>query len=249
MIANTTYYQGARMINSANQLTGNVYQTYSDVFGYFYLKQNNKILAEENARLRAMIEKSYLKFTTNEIIINDTTYKQQYTYIDAQVISSSTGKRNNYLMLNKGFNQGIRKNMAVISSNGIVGIVNNVSAGFSSVMSLLHAETKISAKLKKSNAAGSIIWEGGNFKKGTLSDIPSHIRIFTGDTVITSGFSYDFPEGIVIGTIAEYKINPGDNFYTIKINFSTNFNELGYVYVVKNLFKNELLKLKEAQHE
>ena len=139
MIANNSYYQGARMLNTANQLTGNVYQSYNDVFDYLYLKQNNRILAGENASLRAMIEKSYVKFTTKEIVIHDTLYKQQYNYIDAKVISNSTGKRNNYLMLNKGYNQGVRNNMAVVSSNGIVGIINGVSGNFSSVMSLLHA--------------------------------------------------------------------------------------------------------------
>ncbi|MFZ4412041.1 MAG: rod shape-determining protein MreC [Bacteroidales bacterium] len=249
MIANNSYYHGARMLNTANQLTGNVYQTYNDVFDYFYLKQNNRILAEENAKLRAKIENSYVKFTSSEIMVHDTLYKQQFEYIDAKVISNSTGKRNNYLMLNKGYNQGIRNNMAVVNSTGIVGIVNGVSGNFSSVMSLLHAETKISAKLKNNNATGSVTWEGGSYKKGILTDIPSHIRILTGDTVITSGFSLDFPEGIMIGTIAEYKLTPGDNFYKIKINYSTDFNKLDYVYVVKNMFKDEQLKLKESQHE
>ncbi len=249
MIANNGYYQGARILNTANQLTGGVYLTYNNIFDYLYLKENNRILAEENAQLRAMIEKSYIKFTTDEIIVHDTLYKQQFKYIDAKAISNSIGKRNNYLMLNKGFNQGIRNNMAVISSNGIVGIINGVSDNFSSVMSLLHAETRISAKLKKSNAAGSVTWEGRNYKKGILTDIPSHIRIMIGDTVITSGFSLDFPEGIMIGTIAGYKLNPGDNFYKITINFSTDFKKLDYVYVVKNTFKDEQLKLKESQHE
>jgi len=249
MIANNSYYQGARILNTANQLTGNVYQTYNDVFDYLYLKKNNQLLAEENAQLRAMIEKSYVKFTNKEILVHDTIYKQQFKYIDAKVISNSTGKRNNYLMLNKGYNQGIRNNMAVVSPNGIVGIVNGVSGNFCSVMSLLHAETKISAKLKKTNAAGSVTWEGGSYKKGSLTDIPSHIRFMTGDTVITSGFSLDFPEGIMIGSIAEYNLTPGDNFYKIRINFSCDFNKLDYVYVVKNMFKDEQLKLKESQHE
>jgi rod shape-determining protein MreC len=249
LIANHTFYQGARMFNTANQLTGNIYQTYNNVFDYLYLKENNRLLAEENVRLRNMNEQSFVKFTKGEINVNDTVYRQQYIFVDAKVISNSTGKRNNYLMLNKGFNQGIRNNMAVVSSNGIVGIVNGVSSNFSSVMSLLHSETKISAKLKKNNATGSVSWEGGSYKSGLLADIPSHILIKTGDTVITSGFSLDFPEGIVIGSITSYILNPGDNFYKIKINFSTDFNKLDNVYVIKNLFKEEQLKLKEMQHE
>jgi rod shape-determining protein MreC len=249
LIANNSYYQGARILNTANQLTGNVYETYNNIFDYLDLKENNKILAAENALLHAQIEQSYVKFTTGEIHVNDTTYKQQYKYIDAKIISNSTGKRNNYLMLNKGFNQGIRNNMAVVSPNGIVGIVNGVSANFSSVMSLLHTETKISAKLKKTNASGSVQWDGGSFKTGSLTDIPSHIKFKIGDSVITSGYSLDFPEGIMVGTIAYYKLNSNDNFYKIKINFSTDFNKLDYVYVIKNLFKDEQINLKELQHE
>jgi len=215
LIANHTFYQSARIFNTSNKFTGNIYQTYNNVFDYLYLKENNQLLAEENVRLRNMNEQSFVKFTKGEINVNDTVYRQQYIFVDAKIISNSTGKRNNYLMLNKGFNQGIRNNMAVVSTNGIVGIVNGVSSNFSSVMSLLHAETKISAKLKKNNAAGSVSWEGGSYKSGLLADIPSHILIKTGDTVICSGFSLDFPEGIVIGTIATYKLNPGDNFYKI----------------------------------
>lgn len=249
LLANNSYYQRARMLNTANQFTGSVYESFNNIFDYLDLKENNRILADENARLHAMIEQSYVKYTTNEFVVKDTLYKLQYNYIDAKIISNSIGKRNNYLMLNKGFDQGIRNSMAVVSPNGIVGIVNGVSAHYSSVMSLLHSEIKISAKLKKSNASGSVIWDGGSYKSGSLTDIPSHVKIRTGDTVITSGFSLDFPEGIMIGTISSYKLNPGDNFYKIKINYSTDFNKLDYVYVIKNLFKDEQLKLKETHHE
>ncbi len=248
-IANSSYYQNTRIYNTIFQFTGGVYQTFNNATDYLHLRENNRLLAEENARLRAQIQESYVKLTNKEVYVNDTIYKQQFSYVDAKVISNSIGKRNNYLILNKGYIQGIRSNMAVISSNGIVGIVNNVTANFSSVMSLLHSETKISAKIKKYNATGSVIWEGGSFKKGKLVDIPQHIKFHIGDTVVTSGFSLDFPEGIKIGTITDYSLNPGDNFYDITINFLTDFNKLDYVYIIKNLFKDEQLKLKESQHE
>ena len=249
MIANNNYYQGGRMLNTANQLTGSVYQTYNNIFDYFNLTETNKQLAAENALLHAQIEKSYVKITNKVFNVKDTTYKLQYQYVDAKVISSSTGKRNNYLMLNKGFEQGIRNDMAVISPNGIVGIVNGVSNNFCSVMSVLHGEMKITAKIKKNNYLGTVIWEGGSYKKGTLIDIPSHILILKGDTIITSGHSLDFPEGIPIGTITDYRINSGDNTYRITFNFLPDYKKLDYVYVIRNLFKEEQLKLKGVQHE
>lgn len=249
LIAKNSYYQSSKILNISNQIVGNIYNTYNNIFDYFYLKENNRLLAEENARLHSMIENSYVKFTSKEIRVNDTIYKQQYNYIDAKIISNSTGKRNNYIYLNKGYNQGIRNNMAVICPSGIVGIVNNVTANFCSVISILHSEMKISAKIKKNNSTGSVTWEGGYYKTGLLSDIPSHIKIRTGDTVITSGYSLDFPEGITIGKITSYKLNTGDNFYKINIQFTTDFNKLDYVYVIKNLFKEEQLILKESQNE
>jgi len=248
-IANSSYYQKTRIYNSIFQFTGGIYQIFNNTTDYLHLRENNRLLAEENARLRAQIQESYVKLSNKEVFINDTIYRQQFNYVDAKIISNSIGKRNNYIILNKGFFHGIRNNMAVISSNGVVGIVNNVTANFSSIMSLLHSETKISAKIKKYNATGSVIWEGGSFKNGKLVDIPQHIKFNIGDTVVTSGFSLDFPEGIKIGTISEYSLTPGDNFYNITINFLTDFNKIDYVYIIKNLFKDEQLKLKESQHE
>lgn len=237
------------MLNTANQLTGSIYQSYNNIFDYFNLKETNRQLAAENALLHAQNENSYVKITNKLFKVQDTTYKQQYQYVDAKVISSSTGKRNNYLMLNKGFEQGVRNDMAVVSPIGIVGIVNGVSNNFCSVMSLLHSEMKITAKIKKNNYLGTVVWEGGSYKTGTLLDIPSHVVISKGDTVITSGHSLDFPEGIPIGTVSYFKINQGDNTYKINITFFTDYKKLDYVYIVRNLFKEEQLKMKGVQHE
>ena len=135
--------------------------------------------------------------------------------------------------------------MAVISSNGIVGIVKDVSGNFSSVLSVLHKDARISAMIKKNGYFGSLVWDGSDFKTGTLSDIPVHAKISEGDTIVTSRYSAIFPDGILIGTIVGFKINPGDNFYTIYVKFSTDFSNLSYVYVVNNLMKDEQSLLEE----
>jgi len=160
---------------------------------------------------------------------------------------NTTNKRNNYLTLNKGSNQGIAKDMGVITSTGIVGIVKEVSANFSSVISVLHKETKISAKVKKNGHLGTVIWTGGDYSNGELIDIPTHVKPVIGDTIITSGYSTSFPEGIMIGTISDFKIVKGDNFYTITIKFSTDFNNISYAYVIRNIMKDELDKLNKNQ--
>lgn len=245
-----SYYQKATFINSSNFISGFVYKTNNNIAEYFYLKSTNRTLAEENAHLHSLSLDNYLKINNTIYTKNDTTYKLQYQYVSAKVINSSTNKRNNYLTLNIGRNQGITKDMGVISSKGIVGIVKDVSDNFASVISVLHKDSKISAKVKKYGNLGSVLWNGYDYRRASLIDIPTHVPIYIGDTIITSGFSSVFPEGIVIGKIIDHRIESGNSFYTITIEFAEDFNTLSYVYVIKNFFKNEQTELeKKTQNE
>jgi len=245
LIVNNNYYQRSVVINATNSFTGSVNTIFSDVTEYFSLRKTNKTLSEENATLHNLTGKSFIISDRNTYLVDDTIYKQQYTYVGAGVISNSVNRRNNYMMLNKGAAEGVTKDMAVISPNGIVGIVRDVSKNFSSVITVLHKDTKISAKIKKNNYVGTLIWEGMDYKIAYLTDIPTHVKLNLGDTIITSGYSHLFPEGIMIGVIKNYNILQGENFYTIKLEFSEDYNKLRYVYIVNNLMKKEQLKLEE----
>lgn len=247
IIVENNYYQRSNFINSSSEITGNILTTFNNISQYFSLTDANRKLSEENARLLTESKKYYLKTDNRIFTYNDTLYRQQYQYISTKVVKNTTNKRNNYLTLNKGSNQGITKDMGVITSTGIVGIVKEVSANFSSVISVLHKETKISAKVKKNGHLGTVIWSGGDCSYGELIDIPTHVKPVIGDTIITSGYSTSFPEGILIGTISDYKIVKGDNFYTITIKFTTDFNNISYAYVVRNIMKDELDKLNKNQ--
>jgi rod shape-determining protein MreC len=142
-------------------------------------------------------------------------------------------------MLNKGSNDGLTPDMAVISPDGIVGIVSRVSPHFSWVISVLHKQTKISCKIKKNNFVGTLAWDGVNYHYAQLKDIPANVLLAKGDTVITSGYSGIFPQGIKIGTIMEFKVDKGYNFYDISIRLSQDMNKLAWVYVVTDFFKEE----------
>ncbi len=250
LIVNNNYYQRSIVLNATNEFTGSVKSAFSNITDYFSLKKANIILSEENAILHTLTEKSYIITDRNTYLIDDTVYKQQYTYEGAGIISNSVNKRNNYLMLNKGAADGIDKDMAVISPKGVVGIIRDVSKNFSSVISVLHKDTKISAKIKKNNYIGTLIWKGMDYHTANLLDIPNHVKLTAGDTIITSGFSHIFPEGIMIGVIKNYTIQQGENFYTIKLDFLEDYNKLNYVYIVNNLMKNEQLQLEtESQNE
>lgn len=239
LIINSTYYQRSAMLNAGNRLTGRFYSSISNITDYLQLRETNEHLANENALLRQMKGLSFLKNDTNSFWINDTVYKQQYKYIVAKVVHNTVGKRNNYIMLDKGSRQGLQKDMAVITSNGIVGTVVNVSENYSWVMSMLNKHTRISGLITKNNQMGTVMWNGVDHLYGTLTDIPAHVKISKGDTIVTSGYSYIFPAGIIIGTISDFRVEQGDHFYIIPFRYSIDFNALQYVYVVKNLMKTE----------
>lgn len=247
VLVKNSYYQGSVIINSTNGITGNILKVYTNITDYFSLKQANQILAEENVGFYNILPGSFIKTDTSSFIFNDTLYRQQYRYITAKVISNSTNRRNNYLKLNKGEAHGIGKEMAIISPDGIVGQVIEVSDNFCSVMSLLNINSRISVKIKSSKQIGTLIWNGEDYRTGTMIDIPSHTELLIGDTVITSGFSHIFPEGLFVGNVEGFRIKPGDNFFTADIKYSVDYNRVYYVFVVQNLLQDELIELEQAE--
>ncbi len=246
LLVNSTYYQSSAILKAGSRVTGRFYTSISNATDYLKLRTTNEQLANENALLRQMKGMSFLKNDTNSFWVNDTMYRQQYRYIVAKVVLNTVGKRNNYIMLDKGSRSGIHKDMAVITSNGIVGTVVNVSENFSWVMSTLNKHFRISGRISKNNQMGTIIWNGVDHMYGTLTDIPAHVKITKGDTIVSSGYSYIFPAGIMIGTITDFRVEQGDHFYTIPFKFSVDFNALQYVYVVNSLMKNEQESLEKS---
>jgi rod shape-determining protein MreC len=212
----------------------------SGITQYFSLRSVNKQLMDENTRLRSQIPGTYLTTDQNIFTFRDTLHQRQFQYLNARVINNTVRNRNNHMTINKGRLHGIRPDMGVIGPNGVIGIVKDVSGNFSSVISLLHSDMQISAKIKKNNHLGTILWEGFDHRKVTMLYIPPHVELEKGDTIITSGFSQIFPEGIAIGVIDEFEVRRGDNFYTIEVKLFTDFNKLGYVHVVQNIFREEI---------
>lgn len=250
LVVQNNYYQRSGFINSTNEFSGGILSLFNNVSQYFSLKETNMDLAEENARLLNVSNKFLLKTDDSIFTRNDTLYRQQYEFVSAKIIKNSTNKRSNYITLNKGSKHGIKVDMGVITSTGIVGIVNAVSENFSSVISILHKDFKISAKLKNNEQLGTVTWGGSNYRYGKLVDIPTHVKPEVGDTVVTSGYSTSFPQGIMIGTVTEMNVEKGDNFYTLTILFSTDFNNISYAYVIRNILKEEQDNLEnKAQHD
>jgi len=232
------------MVNFTRQLSGKYHQKLANLQEYFSLQEENQQLIEENNRLLNIIESTY---KSDEIFfrnVNDTVYNQRYFYTPAKVVNNSVNKKHNYITLNKGEKQGIKPEMAVVSDGSIVGVVKGVSQNFATVISLLNLDFKISAKVKKNGYFGSLIWNGDNYNTAILNEIPLHADIQVGDTIITSGFSSIYPEGILIGYIEDFE-EKGGSFYTIYVKLSTDFKRLNNVNIIGNLIQKEKLELEQ----
>lgn len=239
-------YQRAEAVNSTSEIAGDIYAVRNDLTGYFNLRDQNKLLSEEIARLRKAQQYSWLLTTSTESVVKDTLYRQQYSFIDAEVVDNTVTRRNNYIILARGAKQGVKEGMGVIGPEGIVGIVRSVSDNFCTVMSLLHKDSRISASLKKDGTFGQLLWEGGDYRLATLKEIPTHVKLSKGDTLVTSGLGNAFPKGLMVGVISKFEKKPGEKTYTAEVELATDFRRLQHASVVNNLLKEELQKLQNS---
>ncbi len=243
---NYNEFQGSALYRATDSVSGSVNSMFSGISEYFSLRKTNRQMIEEMAKLHARLAEAF--YITDKSIYDrkDTIAKLEYRYISAKVISNSTNKRNNFLMINKGELHGIENHMGVIIGNKVVGQVVSVSPHFSWIMSVLNKDSRISGKFRKNNQLVNVEWSGGDYRKGQVKEIPKHVVMVKGDTIITSGNSDIFPEGLMIGTIESFRIAPDENFNNGEILFSTDFNSLGYVEVVVDLMRREKEALKSS---
>jgi rod shape-determining protein MreC len=244
MVTTSYSYHRSLVFNTVNDLTGNIFETYSGITDYIGLKEENKILTEENAQLRNQLNSSFSVTDTNAVYV-DTLYR----YIPAHVVYITVTKPANYFIVNKGKKHGIKKEMGVISPLGIAGIVIGVSEHYSLVMSLLHHNFTGSAFLKKSGMLVNVVWDGEDYRFGKILDIPSHLDLQKGDTVVTTGFSTIFPEGLPVGYVEAYTSAPEKEFAEGKIRFATNYKTMKNVYIIENIQKPEIEELLNHKDE
>lgn len=228
--------------NSASVITGSIYEKYHTLERYFYLSTENQKLARKNAQLRNKLANLQVPGQQNEL---PQQYSARFEYIPAEVINNTVNKNHNYLTLNKGAADSITPEMGVISPDGLIGIVRDVSEHYSLVISLLNIRLGISAKIKDNDYFGAVKWDGRNHTKAKLNEIPNYASIEKGDTVITSGYSAIFPEGIPLGIITAYEKPSNTNFYDITINLFTDFKHLNHVLVINNRMRKERKEIED----
>ncbi len=231
-------YHRSRFINSANFLTGGIYNSVNNVQSFFNLRHQNDLLQEENNYLKSILYNSEGKL--QDVFIDSTQFYGNYRFTPARIIKNSYALNNNVLTLNKGKKDSIKQDFGVITSKGILGIVDKTSNKYATVLSILNTNVKISAQLKNTNHFGSLVWNTESPNMVQLTEIQKIAPLKKGDTIITSGRSIIFPKGIRIGTIESFELDAAENFYTINVKLFNDMTNIEHVYVIENTDRDEI---------
>jgi len=243
-------YHKSKFINSANFLTGGIYESASGISDYFGLKEQNNILIEENNALRSQIYNASDSTRTSTAIIDSTTYTGRYKIQSAKIINNNYSSSKNYITINKGEKHDIKEDLGVMTSKGIVGIIDNTSNGYARVLSILNTKSSINAQLKTSNHIGSLKWDGKTSSNIVqLTDVSKYAPVKEGDSIVTGGESSIFPQGIPIGTIESFVLDIGGDTYTIQVKLFNDMTNLKHVYILKNLDAEEIKQLENPIDE
>ncbi len=234
-------YHKSKFINSANFLTGGVYNTVNNISVYFNLKSQNEILKEENNRLKSLLYNA--SQTKDSTYIDSTSFKSLYKFSAANIIKNSYSISNNILLINKGSNDSIQEDFGVISSKGIIGIISKTSNHYASVISILNTTSMISAQLKKTDHYGTLTWDAKSPKFVQLVDIAEIAPVQFGDTIVTSGRSSIFPKGVPIGSVHDFHLDQSENYYEITVELFNDMTNLEHVYTIENKDREEINNL------
>ena len=243
-------YQQSVYLTSANSVSAAVYKAFSNVTSYFHLRDINESLQERNASLEMELIELRNQMTDLSLISPDSLHQpalKQYTFVMAQVIGNSIAQPNNYITINRGYRDGVKPEMGVIDQNGVVGIVNVVGPHAARVISLLNPHIRLSCKLRDTGFFGSMVWDGKDPRYAVLEELPKHLTYHKGDTVVTSGYSAVFPEGIIVGTVEGLARGMSDSFVSLRIKLTTNFSQLSSVRIITNSMKEQVDALRRAE--
>ncbi|MFM6982947.1 MAG: rod shape-determining protein MreC [Chitinophagaceae bacterium] len=244
-------YQASFYYSNTRSLSTKLNEMNSSLFDYFALYNKNQALFNENLELRRRMKTNYVLESKAVFEINDTVYKQRYRYYPAQVITNSTNKQNNYITINRGSSSGLQKGMGVFCPDGIVGTITEVSENYAIASSVLNISGfKLVPKIKELNyTKGTIVWDGKDPNYLDLREINKYEALKIGYHIVTSPYSKNYPEDIPIGIIEKLEKNPKETYYRVKVKSAVNFGKIQTVYVVIDMFKDEIDKLEKQVEE
>lgn len=248
------HFQQSVFFSSANVVAGKVFEVSGGISAYFHLKSVNEDLLDRNMQLERQItnlEMALLEHEVDSAEMNSIRNlpRTDYEIFKARVINNSLNQVDNYITLDKGSKDGIRPEMGVVDGNGVVGIVYDTSSHYSVVISILNSKSSISCKIVGSEYFGYLKWEHGDSQYAYLKDLPRHAEFNLGDTVVTSGYSTVFPEGIVVGTVDDMSDSNDGLSYLLKVKLATNFGKVSDVRVIAKSGQEEQKELEQRSTE
>ena len=250
LLVQNNQYQGAKFFNSSNSIAAGINTRAQNFRDFLSLRETNQRLSEENANLKRRLEqRNQSLYTLNVREINDAELINRFDFVSARVVNNSVHQFKNHLTINKGSKDGVTVGMAVISPDGAVGKVKATSDHFSVVTTLLHIDVLTSVQLKRTSHFGSLQWDGSSPDYVNMLYVPRHVEPLVGDTILTSGYNSIYPEGVLIGTIAEVKLKDEALFHVLTVKLSQDFRKLTYVAVVKSSLQQEQVDLEQTLEE
>jgi rod shape-determining protein MreC len=256
LIVHYSNYHNAIFSNTSNQVTGKINEKYNGITSYFRLKKTNDSLVAANEMLYNKLKADFeypdttSKLKIDSIKVDSMEQFRKYQYYPAKVVYNSVASQNNFIVLGRGSSQNIKLGMGVIDPNsGVVGVVTEVSAGYTVVMSLLHKDSHLSGKLLKGGETGTLNWDGKTPNIISLTGIPKGVKVVKGDTIISSGFSTSIPKGMMMGIVEEVKSDKSTNNHLIKFRTAANFYNLEFAYVIENKQSEEIKSILEKEKQ
>lgn len=244
-------YQHHVYLTSANAVASGIYEVTGNVTSYVGLRDINDDLQRRNAALEAEVvmlrtQNKHLRQDILQDSLRSLDSVGRFEFVIASVINNSVIRPYNYITIDKGTADGLAPEMGVMDQNGVVGVTNVVGKHHSRIISLLNPNFRLSCKLRGNSAFGSLVWDGRNPSEALLEELPKQVRFHKGDTIITSGYSAMFPEGIPVGTVIGSTRGEDDNFHTLRIRLLTDFTTLSTVKVISN---RDIIDIKEVEAE
>lgn len=238
-------YHQSGFFSFSNRFVGGIYEKMAMVSDYFSLAEKNEILNSENASLRQYIY--LLEQNKSEISeAPELSVQSKYSVYPAKVIYLTTDRKNNYILLNKGISSGLNKNMAVVSKDGLVGVITRSNSNYSVCIPLINSDLKVSCRIKSSDYTGIVAWDEDNCALAHMYDVATHVDVSVGDTVVTSGLSSTFPPELPVGVIVKAQADKSNVYYDIDVRLFADFRKLNYVNVVSNDFYEQEEEIKRS---
>ena len=223
--------------------TGGIVET---VRNYFMLAEQNEDLARENFELSRQLEHYRNMFPEEDAKAVKGKSGEMFSYIPAKIVKISRNSQHNYIILNKGFEDGVEPNSGIVTSNGVVGIVDAVDRHYSYGLTLMNTKVSVSARLGRDGLVAPLVWDGVRMDGALFKNVPVQTGVNLGDTVSTSGISDIFPGDIPLGVVVGSRTIDGV-VREAEVKLFQNFSALRYVTVVCNSGREEIERLEEKE--